>query len=100
MLSDTISQLLTLIATLQTELQTAPQFTQGDLDNAVAAATAPLNAQVASLQHQVDGMPQAIAAAVAGENARLIAIVKAGIDADEPAILAAMSAPVVATPAV
>jgi len=91
MITDTISQLLADIAQLQTELQTAPQFTQADVDNAVAAATAPLNAQVASLQHQVDGIPQQISAAVAAENARLVGIVKAGLDSDEPAILASMA---------
>ncbi len=39
-------------------------FTQADIDAAVATAVAPLVAQVASLQVQVDGIPAQILAAI------------------------------------
>lgn len=89
------------------------QFTQADLDQAVAQAKADqsaidageraalqatidsLTVQVTALQAQVDGLGPIVAGAVGAENARVLGIVKGLLDGEEAAILAAMALPAV-----
>lgn len=87
------------------------QFTQADIDAAVAQAKADqsaidageraalqatvdsLNTQLAALQAQVDGLGGIVAGAVASENARLISIFKTEFEGEEAVILGKMALP-------
>lgn len=111
----TIQQILDLLAQVQAQLialqGATTQFTQADLDAAVAKAKADqaaldaasqaalqatidsLTVQVTSLQSQVDGIGAIVAGAVGAENARVLGIVKGLLDGEEAAILAAMALP-------
>lgn len=111
----TLQQILDQLAALQSALASIQasqsQFTQADLDQAVAKAKADqasldaaaqaalqatidsLNVQVVSLQAQVDGLGAIVAGAVGAENARVLGIVKNLLDGEEAAVLAAMALP-------
>ncbi len=111
----TIQQILDQLAALQAALTaiqaSTTQFTQADIDAAVAKAKADqgaadagaaaaaqatidsLTAQVAALQAQVDGIGPIVAGAVGAENARVLGIVKNLLDGEEAAVLAAMALP-------
>lgn len=78
------------IAELQSIQASQAQFTQADMDSAVAAAVAPLSAQMADLQAQVVAMPDQIHQAVLAEDAMVAQKVKPIIDQ----LIAAIAAPV------
>lgn len=56
------------------------QFTQADVDAAVAAAVAPVNEQVLALQAQAAQVPDQIHAAILAEDANLAQKIKPLID--------------------
>lgn len=109
----TLQQILDQLKALQDALAliqaSQTQFTQSDLDAAVAQAKVDqssadasavavaqatidsLTVQVTSLQAQVDGLGGLVAGAVAFENARVISIVKDLLEGEEAAILAALA---------
>ena len=117
----TLAQLAALVAQLQQGLAdmqaSQSQFTQADLDAAVAKATADQAAldvaaqaalqatidaqlvQLGNLQSQVNGIGAIVAGAVGAENARVLGIVKGLLDGEEAAVLAAMALPAVVAPA-
>lgn len=110
-LQQILDQLVALQAALTAIQASQTQFTQADLDAAVAKATsdqagldaaaqaalqATIDAQVVqlgNLQSQVDGIGAIVAGAVGAENARVLGIVKGLLDGEEAAVLAAMALP-------
>lgn len=111
----TLQQILDLLAQAQAAVvalqASQAQFSQADLDAAVAKAKADqaaldaasqaalqatidsLNSQVAALQSQVDGIGAIVGGAVGAENARVLGIVKSLLDGEEAQVLAAMALP-------
>ncbi len=65
------------------------QFSQADLDKAVADAVSPLNDKIVALQAQVDGVPALIAQAKADLKAAFLVILQAD-EVDAEAKLAAL----------
>lgn len=80
-LTDIIAALQIQITALQAILANQTQFTQSDIDAAVAAAVAPLNAQIVDLTAQVAAMPGTIHQAVLAEDQKLAAQIKPILDA-------------------
>lgn len=79
-LSEIIAKLQEQLVALQALADSQTQYSQADLDMAVADAVAPLNQQIVALQAQVGALPQAIHDAVVAEDVALAAKVKPLVD--------------------
>lgn len=75
-----MSTLADVIAELQAIQASQAQFTQADIDSAVAAAVQPLNVQIVALTAQVTAIPDQVHAAVLAEDVVLAGKVKPFLD--------------------
>lgn len=87
-LADIIAALQTQLANLQALQAATTSFTQADIDSAVAAAVAPLNAQIAAIPGQVTAAVEAMKAADLIELAQVEAAVQTLMASLQPVVAA------------